>query len=410
MLHEGKLQAVLSWMSPRLGLEETPRIAAEVDHQSDGAADSNTGEICILEVGGTLANRGAHADGYSGLTSYEWIGRMISAAVKTESVKGILIKFDSYGGEVSGVFDCADLIARAAEVKPTWAMVDDNCYSAAYLLASQCNRILTTRTGGCGSIGVIAVHMDQSKYDDKIGVKYTPVYAGSHKNDFSPHQAIKDGPLAWLTSEVERDYDLFCEYVSRGRGMGVDVIRATEAGLFVGEDAISAGLADGIATREEALSMLIEQTSKIGGSAAKNPKRGVSMQQHEAAAESPKRTADSEYCDDCPNKGMNAESLRSAGAATERGRIAAILNLEEANGREKLARAIAFDTNSDAETAKKLLAVAPKEQQKTANPLAEAMAAESNPSVGVAGSTGHDDNALVQQILNAGRVPQKEVN
>ncbi len=406
MLHEGKLQAIMAWLSPRMGMDAPPRIAEmEVEHASTGQSEKQEGQIAVIDVGGTLVNRGAHSDGYSGLTSYEWLSRAVGWAAGKSEIKAILLRFDSYGGEVSGAFDCADVIASAAGKKPVWALVDDNCYSAAYLLASQCSRILTTRTGGCGSIGVIAVHVDQSKYDEKMGVKYTPVYAGSHKNDFSPHQPLADEPLAWLRKEVAQDYDLFCEYVSRGRG-NLDA-RSTEAALYTGEAAVTAGLADGLASRSEALAMLTEQILKIGGSAANISTQGGLMAT-QAAAESPKRQA-AEYCEDCPCKGGTAEA-KAAGATGERARIAAILSLPECEGREKLAQQIAFETDMSSAAAQKLLNASPKAGA-TANPLAAAMASEQNPNVGVSGNAANEDEqSLVSRILSAGSAPQKGVN
>lgn len=407
MLHEGKLQAIMAWLSPRMGMDAPPRIAEmEVEHVSAGQSEREEGQIAIIDIGGTLVNRGAHSDGYSGLTSYEWLSRAVGWATSKTEIKALLLRFDSYGGEVSGAFDCADIIAAAAGKKPVWALVDDNCYSAAYLLASQCSRIMTTRTGGCGSIGVIAVHVDQSKYDEKMGVKYTPVYAGSHKNDFSPHQPLADEPLAWLQKEVSQDYDLFCEYVSRGRG-NLDA-RATEAAIYTGEAAVAAGLADGIASRDEALAMLTDQILKFGGSAANIPTRGGGSMATATAAESPKRHA-AEYCDDCPHKGKD-EEMKGAGATAERARIAAILGLPECEGREKLAQQIAFETDMSAASAQKLLNVSPKAGV-VVNPLAAAMATEANPNVGVSGNAANEDEkSLVSRILSAGSAPQKGVN
>src|SRR3972149_10712895 len=89
---------------------------------------------------------------------YDRIRDWTSAAMRNEKVRGILLRVNSYGGEVDGVFDAADVIREAAKAKPVWASVDDNAFSAAYLLASQADRIYTTRPGGVGSARVVAAH------------------------------------------------------------------------------------------------------------------------------------------------------------------------------------------------------------------------------------------------------------
>jgi ClpP class serine protease len=51
-------------------------------------------------------------------------------------------------------------------------------------------------------------------------------------------------------------YGLFVDTVARNRSLSADAIRATEAGLFFGEDAVKVGLADGVGTFESAIQSL----------------------------------------------------------------------------------------------------------------------------------------------------------
>lgn len=57
----------------------------------------------------------------------------------------------------------------------------------------------------------------------------------------------------------------------RNRHLAAEVICGTDAGLFFGPDAVAAGLADGIATAEQALAELIDFTQR--------PVRGFSMKE-----------------------------------------------------------------------------------------------------------------------------------
>jgi ClpP class serine protease len=41
-----------------------------------------------------------------------------------------------------------------------WAIAADSAFSAAYVLASPASRVYVTQTGGVGSIGVFALHVD----------------------------------------------------------------------------------------------------------------------------------------------------------------------------------------------------------------------------------------------------------
>ena len=97
-------------------------------------------------------------------------------------------------------------------------------YSAAYAIASAAERVYLPRTGGMGSIGVIAIHVDQSAYDEKKGLKYTAIYAGARKNDFSSHKPLTDKAMEVVQAEVDEVYDLFAETVARNRGIKATAI------------------------------------------------------------------------------------------------------------------------------------------------------------------------------------------
>ncbi len=255
MVERARLETVLSVVGPRIGVETSgspPEF--ESARETNGLAVTPNG-IAVIPIIGTLVKRAGAIDAASGLLSYAVIEEMILEAATDPAVGGILLDVDSPGGEVGGVFDLADLIREAREVKPVFAMTDD-AFSAAYLLASAANRIYLSQTGGVGSVGVIAVHVDESERDAKEGRRFTTVFAGARKNDFSRHEPLSDGARNRLQSEVDRIYGMFVGAVARNRGMTEQAVRATEAGLFFGTEAVAAGLADQVGTLRDALAAL----------------------------------------------------------------------------------------------------------------------------------------------------------
>ncbi len=189
-------------------------------------------------------------DNVLGMTSYEKIREEIEEALIDEEVETIILDIDSPGGEVNGLFDLADFIyeARKSEKKKIVAIANDDAYSAAYAIASSAEKVFVSRTSGVGSIGVIASHVDQSGFDEKQGVKYTTVFAGKRKNDLNPHEPMTSESLGSLQKEVDRLYEMFVQLIARNRGLSIEKIRSTEAGLYFGEKAIEIGLADGVTT------------------------------------------------------------------------------------------------------------------------------------------------------------------
>lgn len=250
MITRSKLDVILGVLAPRLQGEalpfkQDPADDVELEIMGDG--------IAVIPILGTLVRRVVGLQAQSGLKSYAEIGVQLQAALDDNTVKAILLDIDSPGGEAGGVFDLADQIYAARKVKPVWAVANEEALSAAYALAASAERIYVPRTGVIGSVGVIAMHFDQSRADAEDGLKYTPVFAGAHKNDFSPHEPLADPARSALQAEVDRVYGMFVECVARGRGLSSETIRATEAGLFFGGDGVAAGLADKTGTFEDAM-------------------------------------------------------------------------------------------------------------------------------------------------------------
>lgn len=223
----------------------------------DNAKPYNTYlDIAVIPAHGVLSKRAGFFDAFFGLTSYEVLEETLDHALHDPDISGILLDIDSPGGEVSGLFDLADFIYASRETKPIWACANDDAYSAAYAIASSAEKVFVTRTGGVGSIGVIATHIDQSSFDEKLGVKYTTIFAGDRKNDFNPHAELTNEASKLLQKEVDRLYGLFTSLVSRNRDMSERLVSNTEAGLYFGDDALSVGLADQIMTLPDALELM----------------------------------------------------------------------------------------------------------------------------------------------------------
>jgi len=253
-IHRPKLDVILSVLGTRIGLTDmvVPADYAPTTRPLSPA----TGKVAVIPIHGTLVRRTSGLEAASGLASYTDIAAQIDAALASPDVAAILLDVDSPGGESGGVFDLADRIRATAQVKPVWAVANDIAFSAAYALASAASRVFVARTGGVGSIGVIAMHVDQSVKDAKDGLHYTAVFAGERKNDLNPHEPISDAAHAVLKAEVDRIYGLFVETVARHRRLDADAVRATEAGLFFGDAAVASGLADAVGGFDDALAQL----------------------------------------------------------------------------------------------------------------------------------------------------------
>jgi signal peptide peptidase SppA len=246
MILPDKLHVIMAAIGHRIGLNVTDEtVRAELGvydkvRQSDSSENTN---VSVIPVYGSLVYRTHGMDAMSGLRSYDAIRNDFRAALYSGS-EAILFDINSPGGAANGLMDLVDEIYESRGDKPIYAVANEFAFSAGYAIASAADKIFVSRTSGIGSVGCIAIHADQSKFDEKLGVKYTTIFAGARKNDLNPHQPLSDEAKAILEEEVADHYELFASTVARNRGMKLSQVKATNAGIYTGEKGVSVGFAD----------------------------------------------------------------------------------------------------------------------------------------------------------------------
>ena len=243
---------------------------------------ASSSRLAVIPIVGTLGHRVGGFDAMSGVTDYQDIKASLREARADSAVRGVLLDVDSPGGSVEDVFDLADEIHAGRDRKPIWAVANSTAASAAYLLGSSASRLVMPRVAWAGSIGVVAVHVDESAADEIEGLAFTYVFAGAHKVDGNPHGALPKAVREDWQKEVDGLWGLFVETVARNRGLEANAVRSTEARLFTTHDAIGAGLADGISTLEQALTELAADADR-----PRNPGGSMNTQQPAGAATPP---------------------------------------------------------------------------------------------------------------------------
>jgi capsid assembly protease len=238
--------------------------------QSRGRGYSMTpGGVAVLPIQGVLVRRpGQMTPDSTPLQSYERIAASIQKAMADSRVKGLLLDVDSPGGESSAVMDLARQVRASTALKPIWAVANDGMFSAAYAIGSAAQRVWVTRTGGVGSVGVMALHADQSQADAQKGVRYTYIHAGDRKIDGNPHGPLAPEAQSRIQGEVDRLYGMFTNTVAAHRAMTPEAVKAQQADVFFADHAVTAGLADQVGTAGEARAALANLVSPPTGRSA----------------------------------------------------------------------------------------------------------------------------------------------
>lgn len=240
-------------------LPEEPAVKLEAKQESR----YQVAGLAIIPVHGILVTRRGVIDGAcTELTSYEKIRAEIASALADERVKEIVLDLNSGGGMATGCKELADYIYANRGKKPITALVNYHAFSACYFIAAACSTIVISQTGGCGSIGVIMEHMEVSKWEDEVGLTFTTFYRGERKKDGTPHEPLSEGAMQAFEQMMDEAYQLFVSSVAQYRSMDINAVIATEAGLFRGQAAIDAGLADELANPQDYLNQLASSVAK----------------------------------------------------------------------------------------------------------------------------------------------------
>lgn len=264
LIDQKKLDVILRVLAPRLGLRpggEGATLTIQTDEMPMGHTQvQRDGSLALISVVGPLVKRDSGDALSGGPTTYAEIRDVFRGAIGDPTVKGVIFDIDSPGGEVNGLFSLCEEIFKARGQKPIYAVCGD-AFSAAFAIASACERVYVEESGGIGSVGVIACHCDQSGFDEKLGVSYEYIFAGAKKKDMNLHEPLSDSARADLQAEIDRLYTKFINVVARNREVTAAAVRATEAGLFFGDHAVVNGFADQVGGLDEAVSDMTQAVS-----------------------------------------------------------------------------------------------------------------------------------------------------
>ena len=218
--------------------------------------------VAVVDVVGPLEHHVGHC-----FDSYDAIKARVGACLERAAVKSVMFAIDSPGGMVAGVFDTAREIRAMCDAagKDLFAFVDALAASAGYVLACVATRIYLPASGVAGSIGVLSALCSQVRADRAMGIDYSVIGSGARKADGNPHVEITPDAEAIRQAEVDSAARIFFELVGEYRGhvgLTAQKAQALDAAMLTGQDAISAGLADEIATFDQALAMVASGATK----------------------------------------------------------------------------------------------------------------------------------------------------
>jgi ClpP class serine protease len=301
--------------------------------EDPGTKPDGAGDVAIVAILGPLAQRAqiglcdAYLDGYDAITA------RVSAALETVGVSAVLLVIDSPGGDVAGLEEAITRIKTKREApairKPIFAYVDELCASAAYWLASGiCDGgIFVPPSGAVGSIGAMAVHVDESGALAQAGIKPTIIASPAGKAATNGYEPLSKTGRARIQELVSATSDRFVAAVAKARDLKPAAVAALNADMRTGADAVRAGLADGVAALEQVLerAQRRERTTRAGLAAPQPGQKETNMSKQSKAAARGMTVAQFEQ-----HKAQKRAAKAGASVLTEADRdVAALLGLDD---------------------------------------------------------------------------------
>lgn len=333
------------------------------------------GGVAVLPIEGVLAPKMNLFMEISCGSSTQMLTQQVESAIADPRVKALVLSIDSPGGSVLGTPELAAAVRELSALKPIVAVTDGTLASAAYWLASATNAIYASGpTVMVGSIGVVASHT----YTPQQGRQTTEITAGAYKRISSGHQPLSAEGAAYMQGQVDHLYEVFVDTVAANRGTTPEIVleHMADGRVFIGRQALEAGLIDGFAT----VDMLVEQLAadpsafatrrkaipsrpKSAGAQAQgklpepvlldnsNPElKGSTMDRATLEQQHPALFAQLQAEFSATPTAAATATATAAGAAAERQRIADV-RAQTLPGHEALVEQLAFDgktTGSDA--------------------------------------------------------------
>lgn len=203
--------------------------------------------IAVIHVDGALSYRTDLWTAWFGMDTYNSIEAAFDECLGNPKVKGIVFDINSPGGEVSGCADLAEKIykARGSKEFGIVARTGGLMCSAAYWLGSACEKVYAASNGTLGSIGVLCAY---NKSDDEC--------VNVIVSDLSPNKAPtpdNDEGLKLIKQELNDLAEVFIKAVAEHRHTTEGDVRENfgKGGVFIGQKAVDANLADGVLSLDE---------------------------------------------------------------------------------------------------------------------------------------------------------------
>jgi protease-4 len=218
--------------------------------------------VAIIYVEGPIVT-GDWEFSSEGIVYSETIVRYLRNVKGDESVKAVVLRVDSPGGSVVASRQIYDAVMQVrASGKPVVASLGEIAASGGYYIVAGAEIIYAHPTTLTGSIGVISVFRSIEGLTEKIGVKFTVIKSGPHKDETYGYRDLTTEERGIWQALVDEVYEDFVSVVAHGRNLDPARVRQLADGrVYTGRQAQMLGLVNDLGDLDAA----VETAARRGG-------------------------------------------------------------------------------------------------------------------------------------------------
>ncbi|MDR1272213.1 MAG: signal peptide peptidase SppA [Clostridiales Family XIII bacterium] len=187
---------------------------------------------------------------------HTWTLNLIDDLIADDNNVGLYLYVDTPGG---GVYESDELYYKIMDYKeltgrPVFVYMGSMAASGGYYIAAPADAIYANRNTWTGSIGVvIGTLFDVSGFLEQHGVKATNIVSGPNKAMGDYFTPMTEEQRAIMQGLVDEAYMQFVAVVAEGRDLPAEeVVRIADGRIYSAQQALDAGLIDGIERQEDA--------------------------------------------------------------------------------------------------------------------------------------------------------------
>jgi protease-4 len=230
-------------------------------------SDAGKNKIALVIGQGDIVRGDASDNGSdeTNLTAYGF-NKLLKMVGNDSSIKGVIVRIDSPGGEVTASDDIWREMNLLSKKKPMVISMSDLAASGGYYMAMTGDPIVAYPQTETGSIGVVFGKPNLHGLYDKLGINKDGIQRGKHADIDSDYTPLTPDERALLKAGIDESYRDFVTKVAEARHQPYAQIEPVAQGrVWLGSQAKDHGLVDQLGGLDTAVDAVKKKANIAAG-------------------------------------------------------------------------------------------------------------------------------------------------